>query len=123
MDGTGDIFYPCPDKFRREIFGKFKGYISYKNSFKSVNCCGMGGLAKRDEPGIYANGIESVRAKNSENPYTYCATCAGNFTKNGIENVRHLTSEFLGVSEKISKSYAKNVVKFKFYKRRNYEKI
>ncbi|QKF64752.1 (Fe-S)-binding protein [Campylobacter corcagiensis] len=113
-----NLFFPCPDKFRREIFSEFKKYINFKNSFRGVNCCGMGGLAKSQEPEIYENGIEMVRQKGGQNVYTYCATCAGNFAKNGIKNVRHLTSEFLGICESPDTNYAKNVMKFKFYRRK-----
>ncbi|ASM35264.1 succinate dehydrogenase/fumarate reductase iron-sulfur subunit [Campylobacter sputorum subsp. bubulus] len=112
-----NLFFPCPDKFTKEIFDNFKKYIIFENTFKKVNCCGMGGLAKKYEPKIYQNGIEIIKEKNAENVYTYCATCAGNFQKNGIKNVKHLTSEFLGICETPSKNYLKNIMKFKFYKR------
>lgn len=111
------LFFPCPDKFRREMFDEFKEYIDFENSFKKVNCCGMGGLAKSSELEIYANGIQTIKEKNTDNVYTYCATCAGNFGKNGIKNVKHLTSEFLGVCESPDTNYMKNVLKFKFYRR------
>lgn len=114
-----NLFFPCPDKFRREIFTEFKSYISFENSFRNILCCGMGGLAKSSEPEIYKNNIEIIKDKKTPNIYTYCATCAGNFTKNGIKNVKHLTSEFLGVCENPDINYAKNVLKFKFYRRKN----
>lgn len=112
-----NLFFPCPDKFQKEIFENFKNYIKFDNTFKKVNCCGMGGLAKKYEPEVYQNGINMIKEKNAENIYTYCATCAGNFQKNGIKNVKHLTSEFLGIHEIPSKNYLKNLFKFKFYKR------
>lgn len=112
-----NLFFPCPDKFQKEIFEIFKKYINFENPFKKVNCCGMGGLAKKDEPGIYQDAIKMIKEKNAENVYTYCATCAGNFQKNSIKNVKHLTSEFLGIHETPNTNYLKNIVKFKFYKR------
>ncbi|WP_219809598.1 (Fe-S)-binding protein, partial [Campylobacter concisus] len=41
------IFYPCPERIHKPIFETFKKYVpNFKDSFKDVNCCGLGGLAK-----------------------------------------------------------------------------
>ncbi|WP_052137623.1 hypothetical protein [Campylobacter sputorum] len=60
-----NLFFPCHDEFTQEIFDNFKKYIKFENTFKKVNCCGMGGLAKKYEPKIYQNSIEIIKEKNA----------------------------------------------------------
>ena len=112
------MFFPCPERNGREIFNTMAHRIkNKKESFRDVNCCGLGGLARGEEPEIAKQYPITVRNKNTPNIYTYCATCAGNFAKNGCKNVKHVASYMLGVNESPNLSYLKNVLGLKFYKR------
>ena len=112
------IFYPCPERIHKPIFETFKKYVpNLKNSFKDVNCCGLGGLAKSSEPQIAAGYPQAVKDKKLPNLYTYCATCCGNFAKNGVQNIKHFATVMSGVNEAPNTAYLKNVLSLKFYKR------
>ncbi|QCD44048.1 (Fe-S)-binding protein [Campylobacter mucosalis] len=107
-------FFPCNERNIREIFNDFKDNVpNYKESFLDVNCCGASG-GDDDMKKAYPS---QIKAKNKPNLYVYCATCGGTFNKNGIKNIRHFTSEFLGVCESPSPNFLTNVLKMKFYKR------
>ena len=112
------IFYPCPERIHKPIFETFKKYVpNFKNSFKDVNCCGLGGLARSSEPQIAAGYPQAIKDKNLPNLYTYCATCCGNFAKNGVKNIKHIATVMSGVNEAPNTAYLKNVLSLKFYKR------
>ena len=112
------MFYPCPERIEKPIFESFKKYLpNFKNSFKDVNCCGLGGLAKSEEPELAAAYPAAVKAKNLPNLYTYCATCCGNFKRNGVQNIKHIATVMTGVNETPNTNYLGNVLGLKFYKK------
>ena len=45
------IYYPCPDRNKKEFFNTIKPFIEgkIKNSFKDTQCCGLGGCASFKE--------------------------------------------------------------------------
>lgn len=104
-----NIFFPCPDRYSREIFATIEKYLdTYTDAFKDTNCCGAGGLAKNKEPQIFKKFSTSI---NKEEVYTYCATCSSNFYKNN--QVHHLLSVFLGLDEACDPHFFKNALKEK----------
>ena len=115
-----NLFLPCPDKESKFIKESILKLIpQYKDNIKEINdinCCGLGGCAIVNERYIAKGFIEKLKSKNLNNLYVYCATCAGNFNRNKINNVRHLLLDFLNIKENISdKTSLLNRVKFKFY--------
>ena len=115
-----NLFLPCPDKESKFIKESILKLIpQYKDNIKEINdinCCGLGGCAIVNERDIAKGFIEKLKSKNLNNLYVYCATCAGNFNRNKINNVRHLLLDFLNIKENISdKTSILNRAKFKFY--------
>ncbi len=115
-----NLFLPCPDKESKFIKESILKLIpQYKDNIKEINdinCCGLGGCAIVNEGDIAKGFIEKLKSKNLNNLYVYCATCAGNFNRNKINNVRHLLLDFLNIKENISdKTSLLNRAKFKFY--------
>ena len=82
-----------------------------------INCCGLGGCAIVNEKEIASGFIEKLKSKRLNNLYVYCATCAGNFNRNEINNVKHLLLSMLGIDnlEIKNKSSIINRAMFKFY--------
>lgn len=115
-----NLFLPCPDKESKFIKESILKLIpQYKDNIKEINdinCCGLGGCAIVNERELAKEFVEKLKSKNLENLYVYCATCAGNFNRNKINNVRHLLLDFLNIKENISdKTSLLNRAKFKFY--------
>lgn len=121
IEESTNVFFPCSDRYSREIFQSIKHYITnYKDSFHNINCCGLGGSANRYEKEILDKTKENLLSKNCENIYTYCSSCSGIFyNEYGIKNVKNFLSEILGINEKVSNVYLKNVISFKLLKRRD----
>lgn len=69
---------------------------------KSASCCGLGGCAGVKEPQLANNFSSAVQTElhnnNAEKLFVYCASCAGQFARNGII-VQHLLNEILGSDE------------------------
>ena len=100
------VFLPCPDREKREILKAMNRYIEHKTGRDSglspvegVQCCGLGGVAFVKEPQL-AGQMASALSGEKTAVYTYCASCSGNLTRGGCEDVRHVLSELLGVREK-----------------------
>lgn len=111
-----NVFFPCSDRYNHEIFRYIEYYIkNYKNPYKEMNCCGLGGGAIDYEKDLVENLSKYMNENSKDNTYTYCSSCAGIFTnKYKLNNVKNFLSEILGVKESASPNYAKNVLKFKF---------
>ena len=108
------IYHPCPDKVHKEMFKDLKHFMpNAKSDYKDVLCCGLGGLASRDEPEIAKAFLD--RLKNYESMVTtYCASCSIQFTKNGIAN-QHALTMILGTDEKVVPTSLARLIKMKFY--------
>lgn len=126
---TPAVFFPCSDRVSREIFQFIQPYInSHTEPYRHINCCGLGGGARKYEPDCI-NDIKqrllaaqetlshgNAEQENAVNIYTYCATCAGAFTSYGLKNVKNFLAEILGTHESSSRHYALNVVRAAFGK-------
>lgn len=100
QEAAGHLFLPCPDRQNREQLAWIAKILpNYRlEQVKSVQCCGLGGVAAGDAD--IARGLAiKVKEQLDGALYTYCAACAGQFSRQGIEPVRHLLAEALGVEE------------------------
>lgn len=126
---TPSVFFPCSDRVSREIFHFIKPYInSYTEPYRYINCCGLGGGARKHEPDCILEIKEQLFAaqkplvekksevgnETEENIYTYCASCAGICTSYGLKNVKNFLAEILGTHESASRHYAFNIVRAAF---------
>ena len=66
---------------------------------KGTQCCGLGGCAGGKEPELAKGMACHVTEEGYETVYTYCASCAGNLTRNGGQGVSHLLTEILDYHE------------------------
>ena len=112
IDYEYNIFFPCSDRYNKEIFEVIKRHApNWNDKFTSTNCCGAGGLAGKEEKELANEMTASIK---DEVVYTYCATCSMRFSKYNV--VHHLASVLLGVDEEVETDYFKNALKAKFYK-------
>lgn len=91
------FFPPCPDRESLTWLQQLEPVLSGGSRIvESVQCCGLGGCAAGKEKGLAQDFSEKV--KNIENLFTYCATCAGQFTRNGVM-ITHVLPHLLGTGE------------------------
>lgn len=96
-----DLFLPCPDRQSREMLETASPLLNGTlRPIRGIQCCGLGGCASAAEPELAAGFSEKLRKKELETVYTYCASCAGNLSRGGVEGVRHLLPELLGTGER-----------------------
>lgn len=98
---AGHLFLPCPDRQNGERLEWIAKILpNYRLELvKSVGCCGLGGGAALSGADTARRLAAKVKEQLSGTLYTYCAACAGQFSRQGIEPVRHLLAEALGVAE------------------------
>lgn len=115
-----NIFFPCSDRYKREIFKDIEFFLTdeYKDTFKEVNCCGLGGNAKKNEAELLNKISEKMHSYNAPNIYTYCSSCSGIFNSYKLKNIRNFLSEILDVHENVSDKYFKNTIKNKLKRRK-----
>ena len=117
-----NLFIPCPDKESKHIKNAILKIIDLDENnikeIKDVNCCGLGGCAIVNEKELAEGFIDKLKNKNLENLYVYCATCAGNFNRNNINNIHHILVNILNMdSSKIkNKTSLLSRAMFKFFK-------
>lgn len=100
------LFIPCPDRDNREIIDSFSCFINDTNKIKSIKsqCCGLGGCAGGKESDISKKFADEAIKNSEEEMLVYCASCAGNFSRNGHNNVKHILNEILEIEENPEKS-------------------
>ncbi len=97
------LFEPCPDRASEELLGQIRPFLATEPEFlHQVQCCGLGGCASAKEPEL-AHQMGQQAAEQSRTSgrklMTYCASCAGHFTRNGCADAGHILLEILGISE------------------------
>lgn len=98
--GGGRMFRPCPDREKKEWLSDIAYFMEEKSvQIEDVQCCGLGGNGGVLEPDL-AKGFSQKLKDAPETIYTYCGSCAGNLTRNGCRQVRHVLPEILGTYEK-----------------------
>lgn len=119
IEGQAYIFQPCPDKEHKEILRSMQPFLNgYILSNSDINCCGLGGLARKQEPELADGFLKLLEQKETKDVYTYCATCSGSLSKGANNNIKHLLSEILGVREETNQRFAQNVASIMQYKKR-----
>ena len=111
------LFLPCPDREEQRWVSFFAPFLQeLQEVAEGVQCCGLGGCAGIKEPEFSKDMAARISEQGHEYIYTYCASCAGNLTRNGCRGVTHLLPEILGIEEKpdVSKSMI-NRMKSKFW--------
>lgn len=98
--GGGRMFLPCPDREEGAWLSDIGYFMENKcRQIEDVQCCGLGGNGGVLEPEL-AKGFSQKLKNIPETIYTYCGSCAGNLTRNGCRQVRHVLPEILGTHEK-----------------------
>ena len=67
--------------------------------YKRYTVLWLGRLRRRKEPELAKGMACHVTEEGYETVYTYCASCAGNLTRNGGQGVSHLLTEILDYHE------------------------
>lgn len=118
IEEEANVFFPCSERFETKIFEHIKEFAPHvkTTTYRKIKCCGMGGGAVKREGDLVVSSHERMKEIDADNTYTYCSTCTGTFEKAGLKNVKNFLSEILGVHEKGSGDYAKNVMKIKWRK-------
>lgn len=117
IQGDLDIFLPCPERENEEILKSVKKFVDGEiNIIHETQCCGLGGCAKAQEPEISAEMTELLKNAGYKKIYTYCASCSGNFARNGWQNAIHILAEIMETNEEAdaAKSFV-NRTKTKFW--------
>lgn len=95
-----NLFMPCPDKTDRTWLEELKFFLPESfGVIEEVQCCGLGGCARAKEPEVSGGFTEQLKAQGYESVYTYCASCAGKFTRDGMKNVHHVLIDILETNE------------------------
>lgn len=112
------LFPPCPQRERTELLTSACQFISTTpEQIEDIQCCGLGGCAAMKEREL-AKELSSGIQNENQPVYTYCATCAGNFHRNGSD-VNHILPKILGTDEQADISASlMNRAKMKFFKMR-----
>lgn len=116
----GALFIPCPDRKSRTLEGQIRESFDLGGiETLAKGCCGL-------RPDIYEKGPEKSRKcglaaashAKGKTIYTCCASCAGQFQRLGVGNVRNILPAILGVDEQPDSAHAfMNRAKRKFDKR------
>lgn len=94
------LYLPCPDRAGRAFADSLLPLLPGEvEEIQDIQCCGLGGCASAQEPQLARNFGEKLRAKKLSQIVTYCASCAGGFSRSGCGQVTHLLPALLGVDE------------------------
>ena len=93
------LFLPCPDRTEQHLLQHLRHFAPYAVPIRDIQCCGLGGCAGAKEPEIAASFCRSLHEQH-HSVYTYCASCAGQLRRGGIENTTHILTEILDMHEK-----------------------
>lgn len=116
VHGDAAFYIPCPDRADRIWIEEIRPYIEGNISFvDGVQCCGLGGSAAAEEPEIAASFTGDIRNSCSgieQRLFTYCASCMGQFGRNGFRSIEHILPVILGIDEgpDTGKSYINRVI-------------
>lgn len=101
ITGDIDLFLPCPERETKELLASVQKFVDGEIRLVSeAHCCGLGGCAKAQEPELSAAMTERIREAGYEKIYTYCASCSGNFARNGWDRAVHILTEITESYEK-----------------------
>ena len=98
----GVLFVPCPDRAGRVLEGQVRALANLEEvpSLRRAPCCGLRAeVAARGREFVGRCDARIFAEAGSSTVYTYCASCAGQFARQGRASVRHVLSVLLGVDE------------------------
>nr|AGS53098.1 hypothetical protein [uncultured bacterium contig00036] len=97
---SGQVFVPCPDRYGHRQLKQIAKILSgcQMELIANVPCCGLSGVFADDKT-MARQMTARVKQRLSGTLYTYCASCSGQFQRHGLNPVRHLLAEILGVNE------------------------
>ncbi len=95
------VYVPCPDRNDGKWLEAASAFVSGEISkVENVMCCGLGAMARVEEPELANELTTNLKEEVGDaQVHTYCASCVGQFTRNGVK-VKHLLPEILGTGEK-----------------------
>lgn len=94
------VYIPCADRGNMAMFETLSAFVDNPRfPFRKVNCCGLGGGARKEEPEAAEAFRETLRSLVKGPFYTYCASCASVFRRIPGLEVRNMLSEILDVHE------------------------
>lgn len=93
------LFLPCPDRDEKQLLEYVAHFAPNVVPVENVQCCGLGGCAGSKEPEISARFARQIKDEHAT-VYTYCASCAGQLRRGGIEHATHILTEILSTHEK-----------------------
>ena len=97
------LFLPCPDRENREILGHIRGFlIDEPMVWNQLQCCGLGGCVGGREPELsrqMGRSAAELREESFGELMTYCASCTGQFVRNGCLNTGHILLKILDIRE------------------------
>ena len=94
------LFLPCPDRDTGDLLRRLSHFLPDAAPIEGVQCCGLGGCASGKEPEIAASFAQKVGSQHRSTVYTYCASCAGQLRRGGVEGATHVLTEILATHEK-----------------------
>lgn len=101
IEGGFPVFLPCPDRESLALYEGIQPFLEKKCMPETeVQCCGLGGCARGNEPDLAAGMAKKLREKQYRKIYVYCASCGGSLARNGCRNTSHVLCEILGTNEK-----------------------
>jgi fumarate reductase (CoM/CoB) subunit B len=93
-----DVYVPCPDRDGGVWYESISKALGFEPAVRTgAQCCGLGGSAIASEPEIAAGFCGRI-ADGGKKILTYCASCAGQFARGGLE-AHHLLPMMLGTDE------------------------
>lgn len=99
IPGGERMFLPCPDRERKGWVKQMEVFMEKPcKPIDQVMCCGLGGCAGAKEPELARTLARGLGQDCSM--YVYCASCAGNLTRNGCGDIRHVLVDILGTRER-----------------------
>ncbi|ACL21879.1 hypothetical protein Dhaf_3863 [Desulfitobacterium hafniense DCB-2] len=106
---SGVVFRPCPDREAGRLLEEIGELVSLAGlrTMERVPCCGLRGDIAAHGPAAADKLCALVKEEGAgETIYTYCASCSGQFQRQGCGQVRHLLSSLLGVEEEPDAAHA-----------------
>lgn len=95
------LYLPCPDRENKKWLPYIKHFLTKESSYiTDVQCCGLGGCAIVKERDLALDMPKKLKKQGHKDILTYCATCAGNFKRRGLDNVQHILPLILDINEK-----------------------
>lgn len=100
IDREANIYLPCPDRESKTWMEHIKVFLNKEISYiTGVECCGLGGCAIVKERKLALDMSQKLKQQGHKDILTYCGTCAGNFNRQGLDNVYHLLPLILATDE------------------------